>query len=129
MVQRVDHVGIFVDDLERAKAFLVDTFGFEVQRELQSASGDRRMVFLRNGDAVLEVLYDVDPDARARMLDGAPARIDHIALELDGLGDTLGKLAGLGVRPDARGIVDLGGRKCLWTDSTTTAGVVFQLLV
>lgn len=129
MVQRVDHIGIFVDDLDRAKAFLVDTFGFEVLREVETPIGDRRMVFLRNGDAVIEFLYDVDPDVRARMLAGATARIDHIALDLNGLGDTLGTLEGLGVRPDARGVVDWGERKCLWTDSDTTNGVTYQLIV
>jgi catechol 2,3-dioxygenase-like lactoylglutathione lyase family enzyme len=127
MVQRVDHVGIFVDDLAAAKTFLVEKFGFTVLREAES--GDRQMTFLQNGDAVIEFLYLLDPAARAVKLDGATARIDHIALEMNALGDTLGKLEGLGVKPDDRGIINWGERKCMWTDSTTTAGVVYQLIV
>ncbi len=127
-VKRLDHVGIVVDDITAAKRLLSETFGLNLVREVEVPALARRGAFFQCGDAMIEVIEDLDPAAKARVLDGASARVEHVAIEVDGLDSVLTALQALGVKADSRGIVRVGSRLNAWTDPTTTDGIIFQLL-
>jgi methylmalonyl-CoA/ethylmalonyl-CoA epimerase len=128
MLKRLDHVGIVVDDLTDAKRLLSETFGLSLVSEFEVAQLSRRVAFFQCGDARIEVIEDLDPEAKARVLDGAPARIEHVAVEVDDVASVLAALEGLGVRPNSTGILRAGPRVNAWTDPSTTDGIMFQLL-
>lgn len=128
MVKRLDHVGIVVDDLTDAKRLLGETLGLSLVRELDVPELSRRVAFFQCGDARIEVIEDLDAKAKARVLDGATARIEHIAVEVEAVDSALAALGALGVRADSHGILRVGTRVNAWTDPSTTDGIVFQLL-
>ena len=128
MVKRLDHIGIVVDSLADAKQFLRHTLGLQLVRELEVPALARRVAFFQCGDAAIEVIEDLDLESKSQALAGASARIEHVALEVEGVDTVLAALAGLGVRADSRGVLRIGSRLNAWTDPDTTDGVVYQLL-
>lgn len=128
MLKRLHHVGIVVDDLADAKRLLGTTLGLRLARELEVPALARRVAFFECGDAEIEVIEDLDADARQLALGGASARIEHVAIEVDSVESVLATLEKLGVKADSRGIVHVGSRINAWTDPSTTDGIIFQLL-
>lgn len=128
MIKRLDHVGIVVDDLASAKRFLSETLGLQLIRELDVPALARRVAFFQCGDVSIEVIEDLDMESKARALNGATARIEHVALEVDNVEGELALLGRGGVKADGRGVVSVGARLNAWTDPLTTDGVMYQLL-
>ena len=136
-LEGMDHVGVLVDDIEEARAFLGDTLGLELTREATPAELGVHALFYRCGATMIEAFQIVDPGSVIRPLGpGQRARIDHIAVQVDDLRATLEALGGLGVRPARAGVGDaasaeplaLAGNLNAWTDAESTDGVVYQLI-
>jgi len=128
MIKRLDHVGIVVDDLTDAKRLLGQTLGLHLSRELEVPTLARRVAFFQCGDAMIEIIEDLDAAAKARALSGASARIEHIAIEVDDVDSALDQLRASGVRTNGLGILRVGSRRNAWTDPATTDGIVIQLM-
>jgi methylmalonyl-CoA/ethylmalonyl-CoA epimerase len=128
MLKRIDHIGVLVDDLDEARRFLGGTLGLPETRTVDATPIKRRGVFFKCGDAEIEVIEDLDPAVRQQKLGGRKAVIEHIAIQVDDLPETHRALAGLGIRADATGQVQIGPRLHFWTDPDTTDGVVYQFL-
>ena len=63
---RLDHVAITVADLERSIAFYTDMLGCTVAGQLLLDDGDFKIVYLRSGDAVVELFAFRGSEARTR---------------------------------------------------------------
>jgi glyoxylase I family protein len=104
---RWSHVALNCADLRATERFYADLFGFERARVVPSEDGD--VIFLRHGDAYLE-LFDTageNPAARPEQ-DGphSPAALRHIAFQVD---DVDAFLAGAGDRAEVTlGPLDFG---------------------
>ncbi|HVB76727.1 MAG TPA: VOC family protein [Candidatus Nitrosotalea sp.] len=126
MFKRVDHIGVIVDDLAEARGFLVDV-GLELDREFHDP-GRLDAAFYRCGDTMIEVIEINDVKEREERLGGDRARIEHLAVEVADMEQTLAALAALGVRtktPEARKI---GATLNIWTEPQSSDGVVYQLV-
>ena len=124
-LQRIDHVGVVVDDLEEAKALLR---GFGLEQSTTLERDDLQAAFFPCGDASIELIQILEPEQRAlRLPQGRRARIEHIAIEVDDLEDALDALEALGVRPDAPPRT-VPGATTFWTDAETSDGVRYQFL-
>ncbi|HVU76629.1 MAG TPA: VOC family protein [Gaiellaceae bacterium] len=125
-LKRVDHIGVVVEDLATASSFLTSVFGLVQSKSLERE--DLRAAFFRCGDASVELVEYRDPDERARRLPpGAPARLDHIAIEIDDVGETLASLEAAGVVTQGPPRATAAGTS-VWTDGKTSGGVVYQLV-
>jgi methylmalonyl-CoA/ethylmalonyl-CoA epimerase len=125
MLKRIDHVGVIVDDLAQARAF-VESLGMELDRELDRP--DLRAAFYRVGDGSMIELIEVTTDEgrRTRLGEGNTARIEHIAVEVDDLGAALPALRGLGIDFNAPEPVAIGRNLNVWTLAETCDGVQYQ---
>lgn len=58
MIEGLEHVGIGVQDLKKAKDFYQNVLGFQVftERELDHPKV-KRLVYMRNGDDIIELLH------------------------------------------------------------------------
>jgi len=123
---RIDHVGVIVDDLEKACEFLRSALQLEVDRSVERS--DLRSSFFKCGPISIEMIEVLDADQReARLGAGRSARIEHIAIEVDDLEETLARLQTFGVSPTAppRRTADY---RTFWTDPSTSDGVMYQFL-
>jgi methylmalonyl-CoA/ethylmalonyl-CoA epimerase len=129
MFRRIDHVGVIVDDLEEARRWLTEVFGLPLRRSVDVPEGRIHGEFYGCGDVDIEVLEIGDPEARRRRLgEGAQARIEHIAVEVDSLDAALAHLAPLGVRTTTPEPRRSGNTLNLWTVGETTGGISYQLI-
>lgn len=78
----VQHLGIPVVDIDRAKAWYIDKLGFRVIHEplFPTDSGDIRVAFLEQGDLVLE-FYQLLGEALEEIKRRSHGHIDHLALD------------------------------------------------
>src|SRR4051812_9316243 len=85
MFRRIHHVGIVVSDLESVGHFLQETFGLPLVRSVEVAGRPDRSRFYRLGNTDIELIEVLDPELRrSRLGNETAARIEHIALEVDG---------------------------------------------
>jgi methylmalonyl-CoA/ethylmalonyl-CoA epimerase len=124
MPQRIDHIGVVVDNLPEARAFLT-VLGMTLDHEFDL--GRVEAAFYRCGDVMIEIIECKTPDERERRLGSASARIEHIAIQVDDLCATVDQFASLGVemtRPDPVRQDDI---QSYWTKPETSDGVMYQL--
>jgi Glyoxalase/Bleomycin resistance protein/Dioxygenase superfamily len=121
----VDHVAIVVEQLDPTLALLALLAGAaEVDR---IARDDVTAVFVQLPGLVIEVIEVHDPAERTRRLGSARARIEHIALRVKSMTETLTALSKAGV--ETSGVPRTGrGRTAVFLNSATTHGIQYQLI-
>src|SRR3954465_4561208 len=104
----LDHVGIFVRDLEAAKRFAAETLGLELEREGPQPALGLNTAFYRAGPAMIELIEHQDADTGEEKRGGAQAKIDPVALGGDALGGPPDRLADGGGAFDREEPIRLG---------------------
>ena len=95
----LDHVGIAVQDLEKALAFFRDVLGLHVEATEEIASQRVRATFLPAGDPKLELLEATAPDSPiARFVEKRGPGLHHVAFRVSDLHAALAALRARGVR-------------------------------
>ena len=136
-VKEIDHIGVVVDNLKEAEAFLADVLQLEPERKLNAPERGFIAAFFGCGSVSVEVIEVLDPEARRlRLGEGSKARIEHVAIRVDDLNAEAQRLRRLGVR--VRGSADpreetaepakVGDTLNLWTDPDTCDGVSYQVI-
>ena len=129
MLKRLDHVGIVVDDLESAGRLLSEVLGLKLVRTLEVPERKLRAAFYRCGDTDIELIQLDDPDARASRLGNGPARVEHVAIEVDGtIEEAAPKLAQAGIQMESSEPMRTSASASLWSKPESTHGVLFQFL-
>jgi methylmalonyl-CoA/ethylmalonyl-CoA epimerase len=127
VINRLNHVGVVVTDIEEAKRFLAEVLGLELVLEREVPARQRSTAYFAAGNVEIELIEDHDPEAKARTLGGATAIIEHISFDVDDVAETAKTLASRGVRLRGDEIVRVGTRDNAWTDPSTSGGVMYQL--
>ena len=126
ILRRIDHVGVVVADFDAASRLLSEDLG--LAREDGSANASMRTAFFQCGGASIEIIEISDPESRRdRLGEGAAARIEHIAIEVDDLQLALVALERLGISAKAQPRVSRD-YLTFWTDPETSGGIMFQFL-
>lgn len=86
----LDHVGIYVKNMERSLAFYGDIFGFSEHRRLNR--GETKIVFIDIGKGLLELVQR--PDAPGEPPKG---RWSHLALQTEDFDGLLSKIVEMGL--------------------------------
>lgn len=121
-VDGLDHVAITVRDMDRALAFYRDLLGCEVLGQLVPEGGRRKLVYLRAGNAYLELFADRPGGDRAPHADASrsaaaggerwpgppPLGFQHVAFHASDVDEVAARLTRAGVR-FTRGPLDAAG--------------------
>lgn len=111
MIEKIDHIGIAVKNLEEQVKLYRDILGVKVS-EIQLGTGGRnKLVFVDAGGTELELLQDTTNDGTiAKFITNRGEGIHHIAYKVDNIVETLTRLKEKGIalidvkpRPGARG--------------------------
>jgi len=125
-LMRIDHVGVVVADIDAHVAQL-EALGLSLGRTNENDESLAR--YYPCGDPSVELIEVRDPAARARRLPaGEPARIEHIAFEVDDLEELRDLLAARGVSVSWPPFPS-GTAQMIWTDGESSGGVQYQFLV
>jgi LAO/AO transport system kinase len=95
----LDHVGIAVQDIDKALAFYRDALGLEIEAPEEVSSQRVRAHFIPVGESSIELLEATASDsAIARYIEKRGPGIHHITLCVDDIRATLARLKARGVR-------------------------------
>ena len=124
---RIDHVGVIVDDLEATREFLERVTGMVLERAADVPAARVRTAFLGYGDGVnVELVEIADAAARAGRLGDGPARVEHVAIEVDDLEAAAAELRTHGVLMQTDVPSVNGPTRSLFSRPETTRGIPLQ---
>jgi len=96
MLKKIDHIAIFVKDLDSAVKFFQETYG--LLPTAYDTVGDARLAFLPIGDTQLEIIESVTPDGMvAKHIEKNGEGIHHIAFEVEDVTSELEKVKSKGI--------------------------------
>jgi len=130
-VDRVDHIGIAVADLAEAKKFYTDMLGLKATGEEVVEEQKVKVCFIPSGDSELELLESTSPDgpiAKFIEKNGGRNGIQHIALRVDNIEQTIADLIAKGVRMiDEKPRYGAGGSSIAFVHPKSTGGILVEL--
>lgn len=126
---RVDHIGIAVKDLEQAKKFYTEVLGMKAQGEEVVEQQHVKVCFIPCGDSELELLESTTPDGPiAKFIEKKGEGLQHIALRVDNIEQTLADLKAKGVRLiDETPRYGAGGSSIAFVHPKATGGILLEL--
>jgi methylmalonyl-CoA/ethylmalonyl-CoA epimerase len=128
MLKRIDHIGVIVEDLARARKFL-ESLGLELERAQEIPDRKVNIAFYHCGDGRIELIEPTSEETRARRLgEGNQARIEHIGVEVEDISQAMDVIRGLGVELTTELPVPVGPNLNAWTKPETSQGIQFQLV-
>lgn len=97
MPNKLNHVGLVIDDMEAAMKLWRDTLGLPVSKTEDNAEEEVSIVFLQAGEGAIEVISPTTPDSGiARYLARKGAGTHHVCIEVDDIAATMAKLTAAG---------------------------------
>lgn len=125
-LKRLDHVGVIVANLDRARKLIEDSFGMEPIRHVKR--DDLEATFFHCEGADIELIEIKDPAMREQRLGtGREARVEHIAFEVENLNEILAALEGLGIKTTGPPQVS-PAYTTVWTEANTSGDVMYQFM-
>ena len=131
---QLEHVGVVVADLGRARGFFEDVLGLTFSSEATLGDGAMKAVFLQSGPVRIELIEVRDELARRERLGDAESRLEHLAFRVEKLGKAARAVRAKGV--ELRGGIGShapptpfsgAGSRSLFSCQTSSAGLVIQL--
>ena len=129
MVSKIDHIGIAVKSIEEARKFYEDILGMTVTEIEEIPDQKVKVAFIPSGDSELELLQSTDPQGPiAKYIEAKGQGIQHIALRVDDIEQTLADLKDKGVRLiDEKPRIGAGGAKIAFIHPKATFGTLVEI--
>ena len=129
MLQKVDHIGIAVSNIDDALAFYRDQLGLELGGIEEVPEQKVKVAFLQLGETRLELLESTDPQGPvAKFIEKRGQGIQHIAIGVDNIQDTLNDLKSKGARLiDEQPRIGAGGAQIAFVHPKSTSGVLMEI--
>ena len=128
---KLAHIGVAVDDLEKAKKFYRDVLGLEVgeEEELKDRKIRVCLVDLGWGGPAIELIFPTDPDSTvAKFIEKRGPGLHHVCFRVDDVAEHLARLKAAGVklidevpRPGAH------GTRVAFIHPSASGGVMLEL--
>lgn len=129
MIEQVDHIGIAVRSIERARVVYEQGLGLVCRGEEDVPEQGVRVALFAAGETRIELLEPLSTDSPvARFLERRGEGIHHIAYRCDDIQAHLDRLRARGCRLiDDRPRTGAGGRKIAFVHPGSTTGVLTEL--
>lgn len=127
MIEKIDHIGIAVSDLEEALKVYRDMLGLKVEH-VEEFEG-MKIAFIPIGDTEFELLQPTDPEgALAKFVEKRGVGVQHIALRVDDVEKSLEELKAKGLRAiDSKPRPGAGGASIAFFHPKSTMGVLLEI--
>lgn len=130
MLEKLDHIGIVVRDLDQAMELYRDIYGLEPSMMYESPTAKAKIAFLPIGDVTIEIIQPLNSESAAgRFLDKRGEGVHHIAFGVKEIDKCLEELEKKGIQ-----LIDKKSRKVRdseWVgflNPKSTHGVLTELI-
>jgi methylmalonyl-CoA/ethylmalonyl-CoA epimerase len=129
MIEKVDHIGIAVKDIDEALKFYCDALGLKCTRVEEVEGQKVKIAFVPAGEVNLELVQATDSEsAIAKFIEKKGEGIQHIALRVKNIEETMQFLKENGVELiDAIPRKGAHGSKIAFLHPKSTQGVLIEL--
>ena len=129
MIKKINHVGVAVKDLNEAIEFYKKNLGLEIEGKEEIKEQKVKVASIHLGESRIELLQSTDPTGPiAKFIEKRGEGIHHIALEVEGIKETLQKLKEKGVQLiDEKPRIGAHGVKIAFLHPRSTKGVLLEL--
>lgn len=129
MIQKIDHIGIAVKDLDEVLKFYENTLGIKCKGTEVVEEQHVKTAFLPLGDSEIELLESTSDDGPiAKFIEKNGEGIQHLALRVDNIESVLDEMREKGVRLiDEKPRIGAGGAKIAFLHPKSTHGVLLEL--
>lgn len=129
MVNKVDHIGIAVSNLDEAIKLYSDVLGLELHGTEEVSEQKVKVAFLPVGDTEVELLESTSPDGPiAKFIEAKGQGIQHIAFRVDDIEAALAEMKEKGMRLiDEKPRYGAGGARIAFLHPKSTNGVLIEL--
>jgi len=83
MVNKIDHIGIVVKDLEQAAKTYTELFGFKVVEKMDGPGGEFKNVMMAAGDIRIEIFQPLKEGSFSRFLEEKGGGLHHVSFLTD----------------------------------------------
>ncbi|SHI07578.1 methylmalonyl-CoA epimerase [Sporanaerobacter acetigenes] len=129
MVQKVDHIGIAVKNLDEALKFYEDVLGLKCAGSEVVEEQKVKVAFLPIGDTEVELLESTEEDGPiAKYVEKKGEGIQHIAYRVANIEEAIEEMKSKGIRMiDEKPRYGAGGAKIAFLHPKSTHGVLIEL--
>ena len=127
MANKIHHIGVAVNDVEKVAELLRDLFGCRV--EVVKEAGGMKVAFVFSGDMEIELLEDHRPDTPiGKFLQNRGEGIHHISFEVDDIEAKLQELKAKGMELiDEKSRIGVHNVPIAFINPKSTHGVLVEL--
>jgi methylmalonyl-CoA/ethylmalonyl-CoA epimerase len=130
MIEKLDHIGIAVKDLDQAMKLYREAFGIEPSLAYESAYTKAKIAFFTVGESRIELIQPTNPESvMAKFLEKRGEGIHHICLRVKDVDSSLVALEAKGIAlidKKARKVRDK--EKVAFLSPKSTNGVLMELI-
>lgn len=129
MFEKIDHIGIAVNDLKKAIALYGDQLGFTLAGTEEIAEQKVRVAFFPIGESKIELLETTDPEGPVgKFIRRNGEGIHHISFRVSDLEASLKQLQERGVELiDEKPRYGAGGAKIAFLHPRSTGGILVEI--
>jgi len=92
MIEKIDHIGIVVKDLEEGKRLFSEGLGFKMTSEEISEEFNCKIAFFPCGEVLLELVQPIGPGPSQEFLDKCGGGIHHICYKVPDIDNAVKKM-------------------------------------
>jgi methylmalonyl-CoA/ethylmalonyl-CoA epimerase len=128
-INRINHVAILVDDMDKTLAFWQDALGINLSRIEDMPTEKSRVAFLPLGDCEVELVQPTTDDSGlARFLEKRGPGMHHICLEVDDIDAMLLDLKNKAIQLiNETPLIESSGRRYAFIHPKSAYGVMVEL--
>jgi len=130
MLEKIDHIGIAVKDIEQAIRLYREVFGMEPSLVYESEYTKAKIAFFPIGEVKIELIQPTNPESvMAKFLEKKGEGIHHVSLKVKDVDQSLGEVEEKGIQ-----LIDKKSRKVRENERVaflhpkSTNGVLFELI-
>lgn len=129
MVNKIDHIGVAVKNLEESLKFYQETLGLDLQGIEIVEEQKVKVAFLPIGDTEIELLESTDENGPiAKYIANKGEGVQHIAYRVDDIEKAIADMLSKGVKMiDEKPRYGAGGAKIAFCHPKSTNGVLVEL--
>jgi methylmalonyl-CoA/ethylmalonyl-CoA epimerase len=130
MLEKIDHIGIAVKDIDQGIKLFKEVFGIEPSLVYESEYTKAKIAFFPIGEVKIELIQPTNPESvMAKFLEKKGEGIHHVSLKVKDVDQSLGEMEKRGIQ-----LIDKKSRRVrenervAFLNPKSTHGVLFELI-
>ena len=128
MIEKIDHIGIMVKDLDEAMQKFSEAFELKVSRVEQMDELNLKLAFIHIGEVMIELLEPTGPGICQDFISKNGEGIHHICFKVPDIGEALQKVGRVLKLRDKEPLRGSGGSRIAFLDPSSIFNVETELI-